>query len=201
LRLILYDRTCRGRAGLGLSSAWRGGTHLYRALGRCDGSFGASSWEEGLAWLGTYRGDRPIDEVQYWGHGKWGRLYLDREVLDRSAFARQHVHHQGLAMLRERLSPEALVWFRTCETLGATNGQAFAEACTAFFGCAVAGHTFIIGYWQSGLHRLQPGQVPHWSASEGLIEGSPDAPRRAGWSRPGQPRTISCLAGQVPPGW
>src|SRR6185295_12580281 len=112
------------------------------------------------------RADRPISEVQFWAHGKWGRLYLERQVLDRGALAPGHHLHAGLSALRERLAPGALVWFRSCETFGATAGHDFACGLTDFLGCAAAGHTFIIGYWQSGLHRLEPGMKPAWSATE-----------------------------------
>jgi hypothetical protein len=201
MKLILYDRTCRGTAGIGLSHAWRGGTQLYRALGRCDGSFGAASFSEGLSWLARYRPTRPISEVQYWGHGKWGRLFIAGEPFGRAAFAATHPHHRELSALRARLTGGALLWFRTCETFGAESGLAFAQNCADFFGCAVAGHTFIIGYWQSGLCRLEPGRTPNWSASEGLLEGSPHAPRKADSSGPRKPRTITCLTGRVPSTW
>ena len=201
LNLILYDRTCRGPLGFGLSSAWRGGSHLYSALGRADGSYGASSWNDALAWLGSYRPAQPIAQVQYWGHGKWGRLYLAGEALDRAALRPAHPHHRALERWRERMTSDALIWFRTCETLGAYSGHDFARSWTDFFGCALAGHTFIIGYWQSGLHRLLPGQAPGWRSDEGLIEGSPEAPTRAAWSRRASPNTVSCLSNRVPAGW
>ena len=104
-------------------------------------------------------------------------------------------------MLRERLAPGALVWFRTCETFGGAAGHDFARAFTDFFGCRAAGHTFIIGYWQSGLHLLEPGQAPHWDASEGLAKGTPERPELAAWSAMGAPNTISCMTGRVPDGW
>jgi len=201
LRLILYDRTCVNRAGLGLTRAWGSGSLLYRALGRVDGAHGTQSLEEGLRWLSTHRTDERIAEVQYWGHGKWGRIHVGRESLDRAALARGHRHHGALAALRERLTPQALVWFRTCETFGATAGQDFARAWTDFFGCSAAGHTFVIGYWQSGLHLLSPGGVPHWPVGEGLVQGSPHRPERAASSLPNRPNTITCFTGRVPQGW
>ncbi|HEY3593902.1 MAG TPA: hypothetical protein VGL13_08510 [Polyangiaceae bacterium] len=201
LKLILFDTTCKNKIGFGLSSAWSSGSTLYRALGRVHSARGAATFEEGLGWLSTHRAGEPISEVQFWGHGKWGRIFMARESLDRTALVRGHRHHAALERLRERLAPDALFWFRTCETFGAAPGQQFARAWTDFFGRRAAGHTFIIGYWQSGLHLLEPGAIPHWSRNEGLEEGTADAPMRAGWSLPGQPNTISCLAGRVPSGW
>ena len=52
LRLMLYDRTCRGRGPLpGLTHAWSFGGVLYKLLGRIDAWYGAATWGEGLDWL------------------------------------------------------------------------------------------------------------------------------------------------------
>jgi hypothetical protein len=201
LRLIVFDRSCVGRFGIGLSTVWGAGRHVYRGLGRTDGARGVSSFDDALGWLSSYRADQPIAEVQFWAHGKWGRLFLDRDNLDRSALAPGHPLHRGLSALRERLAPDALLWFRTCETFGAAPGHDFARAITDFFGCPAAGHTFVIGYWQSGLHLLEPGSVPCWSTGEGLVRGSPDRPEVAAWSSPRAPNTITCWAGRIPNGW
>jgi hypothetical protein len=201
LRLIVFDRSCVGRFGIGLSRVWGAGRHLYRALGRSDGARGASSFDEALGWLSTHRADRPIAEVQFWAHGKWGRLFLERDSLDRSALTPGHPLQRALWALRERLAPGALIWFRSCETFGAVAGADFARAMTEFFRCRAAGHTFVIGYWQSGLHQLEPGDAPAWSTSEGLVRGSPERPERAAWSSPRAPHTITCLAGRIPKGW
>ena len=82
LRLMLYDRSCRGR-GLapGLSHAWSAGGALYRGLGRIDAYHGARSWSEGLDWLVRAAAARPIAEIQFWGHGEWGGLWIDEELL------------------------------------------------------------------------------------------------------------------------
>jgi hypothetical protein len=201
LRLILFDATCENKLGFGLTRAWSSGSLLYRALGRSDAAHGARTFDDGLHWLSTYRAEEPIAEVQFWGHGKWGRVFIAGEPMDRTALVRNHRHHTALVRLRERLTKDALVWFRTCETFGALAGRDFAQAWTEFFGCRAAGHTFVIGYWQSGLHLLAPGGAPHWPADEGLIEGSAQEPRRAAWSGPGKLNTISCFAGRVPDGW
>jgi hypothetical protein len=174
---------------------------MYSSLGRSDGSFGAAGFDEALGWLASHRSDHRISEVQFWAHGNWGRLMLQKESLDRAAFASGHRLHTGLVALRARLAPDALVWFRSCETFGAEAGHDFARAMTDFFGCRAAGHTFVIGYWQSGLHELKPGRAPHWSRSEGLVVGAPDRPERAAWSSPWAPNTITCLDGRVPDGW
>src|SRR5204862_4178123 len=106
-----------------------------------------------------------------------------------------------LAGVRDRLAPDALVWFRSCEVFGARAGHDFAQHLADFLGARVAGHTYIIGYHQSGLHGLAPGMRPDWSPEEGLLEGTADEPRRARWSKPWAPHTITALAGRIPTKW
>ncbi len=194
-RLLVFDRT-EPR----LSIAWRSGARLYRALGRIDAALGVASWAEALAWLGAQ--PEPIDELQYWGHGTWGRALVDRtDVLDARALTPGHALHAGLTAVRAGLAPGALIWFRTCETFGAAAGLDFAERLANWTGARVAGHTHVIGVHQSGLHGLAPGVRPDWSADEGLAAGTPEAPERARRSAPWRPHTITCLAGQVPAAW
>jgi len=198
VRVVVYDRTCV-RTGGHLTPAWAAGTLLYRGLGRIDEVRGVASWPEALAWLAA----RPeaIREVQYWGHGRWGSARVSSDVLDRSALAAGHPYRALLEAVRERLVPGALVWFRTCETFGARAGIDFAERLADFLGVRVAGHTYVIGFHQSGLHGLAPGDRADWSPTEGIAAGTPEDPRRAKRSRPWAPRTITCLTAAVPAEW
>jgi hypothetical protein len=201
LRLVVFDATQRKRAPRALGHSWYYGTRLYRALGRVDGALGARSFAEVFAWLSTHQPERAIGELQFWGHGRWGRVMIDREVLDAELLGPSHPHHQGFQRFRERLSPDALIWFRSCETLGARVGQDFASRLGDATGARIAGHTFNIGFYQSGLHCLRPGLKPHWPVGEGLERGSAEAPEASLWSRPGAPNTITCLTGHVPGGF
>ncbi len=198
---MVYDRTCRGRLGLGLSSAWWVGSRLYAALGRLDQFAGFADWPAALAWLGSVERERPIAEIQLWCHGKWGRALLDGSSLDERALAPGHPWSAALGAIRERLAPQSLWWFRTCETFGGAAGHRFARAWTDFFGARAAGHTYVIGAWQSGLHSLSPGDLPAWSDSEGLLRGTADRPEKAASSRPGAPNTITCFHAAVPDGF
>ena len=127
---------------------------------------------------------------------------MDRRALDASALRPDHPLNPKLAAIKARLTgPGALWWFRTCETFGADAGHEFARAWSSFFDCRAAGHTYVIGPWQSGLHTLRPGQQPDWSVSEALIEGTPADPKRAAWSTPREPNTISFLHNTIPPGY
>lgn len=197
---MVYDRTCTG-TGLrpGLTHSWIAGWWLYKALGRLDNAIGVSNWSQALEWLAGQPG--PIDEIQYWGHGKWGQLFVAEDCLDIHSLEPNSSHAPALDTIAAKLHPSSLIWFRTCESFGALEGQAFASAWAERMRCRVAGHTFIIGAWQSGLHSLVPGQIPDWPSDEGLAIGTPDAPIEAHWSSRGAPNTIHCLNGAIPGGF
>ena len=187
----------------GLTHSWQIGGLLYGALGRLDDWRGFSDWCSALAWLAEHRAEAPIEAIQFWGHGKWGCARIDDQILSVDSLDPSHAHHDALVAIRERMrgAADPLWWFRTCETFGADDGHDFARAWTDFFDARAAGHTYIIGPWQSGLHTLAPGQRPDWSVHEGLAEGTPAAPERAHWSTRRAPNTISCLHGTIPPGY
>ncbi len=193
MRLMIYDRNAS--AGRLLVLAWRLGAWLYLLLGRLDDWYGAASWSDALEWLATHRRTEPLREVQFWGHGKFGEARIGGEVLDATAVTPKHPLHARLYAVRERLRGEGLWWFRTCSTFATPRGQDFAQRFTDFLGCRTAGHTFIIGPFQSGLHSLAPGQQPSWPPDEG-VDGE-----RPLWSKPGQPNTITCLHSRVPAGY
>lgn len=199
-RLLVYDRTCTGsRFRPGLSHSWIAGWWLYRAMGRLDACIGVDNWADALAWLANRPG--PIAEIQYWGHGKWGELFVDQDRFDLDSLAASAPMADALDRIAEKLRPESLVWFRSCETFGALKGQRFAHACAQRLQCRIAGHTFIIGPWQSGLHTILPGQDPHWPNDEGLALGTAQDPIEAHWSARGAPNTIHFLQGHIPSGY
>lgn len=202
LRVMVYDQTDVGPwYRPGLSHSWWLGGWLYRGLGRLDAWRGFRRWPDALDWLEEISRDRPLGEVQYWGHGKWGRLMMDRDALTARDLAPNATSELAsrLGTLRDRMSgPEALWWFRTCETFGGDSGHEFARRWADQFGCRVAGHTYIIGPYQSGLHTLRPGEAPTWPAAEGILEGDAASPRRAAWSTARAPNTVSFLHGKIP---
>jgi hypothetical protein len=201
---MIYDRTCRGRYALpGLTATWRAGAGLYRALDRIDAWHGAGSWAEALEWAANIEPGSAIREIQFWGHGRWGCAKIDRDVLDARSLEPDHPLYSALSKIRDRLAPggEALWWFRTCETFGTKVGQDFARAWSRFFGCRVAGHTYVIWLAQSGLHTLRPHEEPTWPVDEGLPPHGGTGPTKALWSTPLAPNTISCFSGTIPEGF
>ena len=191
MKLLVFDKTDRL-----LSMAWKSGAQLYRRLGRVDAAFGVSSWAEAFAWIGGY--PDPIDELQYWGHGKWGTVLAGADVWNVHPDASLQ---RDLDRFREQLAPDALIWFRTCETFGARAGIDFAERLADRMNARVASHTHVIGFHQSGLHALAPGIAADWSDTEGLVKGTPESPERARRSTPWRANTITCFANQIPTEW
>ncbi len=121
------------------------------------------------------------------------------DVLDAAALHPDHALNPMLCRIRDNLSgPEALWWWRTCETYGALSGQRFAEQWSSFLGCRSAGHTHIIGVWQSGLRGIRPNQKAWWGPEEGLASGTPARPTQARLSSMRAPDTISFLSGTIP---
>lgn len=172
---------------------------MYAALGRLDHSYGAADWWSALHWLDACSDGHAIAEIQFWGHGKWGKAFIGSDVFSARTLLDGSPLAGVLARLRRRMTPNASFWFRTCETFGALAGQDFARAFSDAWGCRVAGHTYVIHHWQSGLHAVQPGQRPSWSPEEGLQLGSPAAPKRALQSSPWAPHTVTALTTTLPP--
>jgi len=218
IRLVIFDPTdtqsaalarARARAATpdgralgspGLSPIWRAGTVLHRLTGAADASLGATSWSEALAWAAdTSRArGRPIGSVQIWGHGGWGSMALGKTALDAAALRPDHALAAPIDALRGCLDgPESLFWMRCCSAFGHSIGQRFAEALALRLGCRVAGHTHIIGFFQSGTHSLRPGERAGWPVDEGVLREDGRA-TGARWSTRSAPNTVSCLSLGLP---
>lgn len=208
MHLVVFDATGHGKARVQplLTTSWRAGSKLYRhhPSTPADDRYGATSWEDALAWLCSVRPGERIESIQYWGHGLFGRVMIADDVLDASSFVAGHARHDDLVTLRTRLADDALIWFRTCATFGGATGQEFARVVSRFLGCRAAGHTFIIGPLQSGLHSLACGDEPSWPVDEGIPDefvGNSGAAKTARQSTPWAPNTITCLQSAIPRGW
>lgn len=168
---------------------------MYRARGRFDAWQGVASWAEALEWLLSHPIARPIAEIQYWGHGQWGGLWVDNELIDIEVLTPGHALYASFNELKTRLIPKrALWWFRCCDVFGTHKGHDFARRWTRFFDCRAAGHTYTIHYLQSGLHLLEPGAEPHWPHNEGVLPWMSHAQESSLLA----PNTITCMQGELP---
>ncbi|KYF54401.1 hypothetical protein BE08_40405, partial [Sorangium cellulosum] len=187
---------------IGLTPIWRAGALLHRMTGAADAWEQASSWAEALGWAARTARERgrKIRSLQVWGHGGWGYMRIGKTRLDEAALLPGSPLDGAIAALKGELAgPDALVWLRCCSAFGHT-GQAFARALADRLGCRVAGHTYIIAFYQSGAHSLRPGEAPGWDPREG-VRFSGGAPAGALWSSRTAPNTVSCLTADLPPGY
>ena len=215
LRLVVFDATDRGgpwarRARtpasdgrsaerIGLAPVWWLGARTHRLLGGADAWCGVDSWDEALGWardVATRRG-RPIGSLQAWGHGGWGFMRLGQTRLDAAGLEPASALGTSLDALAGALAgPEALVWLRCCSAFG-SEGRHFARMLADRLGCRVAGHTHVIGFFQSGTHSIAPGVDPSWDPTEGVIVREGQAASARG-SSPFAPNTVTCMHLDLP---
>lgn len=118
-----------------------------------------------------------IKRIEFWGHGGPGSMKLGNEAITRDAFGPS----SELTRLLPYLDPDAVIYFRGCETFRGTVGREFAEKATKFFNRTVAGHTLWIGKLEGpvgnptfpGYEELRPGKKPSW------VDPPSNAPRGA----------------------
>lgn len=186
MRVAVYDKNPGpGFSQWFLALTWRIGCFLHKLFGKLDAYYGATSWNDAFAWL--ERQPAPLVSVQYWGHGSPGNVWLAGKFVERSSFKR----------LAGKISPDGVLWFRTCSTFQGIAGHSFSAYLTQILNCTVAGHTRIIGVLQSGLHTRKPGEEPRWAVTE-ANEGWPIFVQ-AGWQL--GTNTIFCLRATIPEGW
>ncbi len=187
-RIMLYDNT---EPSGWLTRSWAFGAQLYRTFRALDLVYPVYSWHEALQIIV----DSGANEIQFWGHGSPGAAYIGDDVLRRNDIAAGGKHHK--AVMRMRSLPDIpTLWFRTCATLNGPKGKEFSQELSNSAMCRVAGHTYNIGPFQSGLHTLSPSESPYWPDDEGLGK-SGELLGSAPWHK----NTINCLVGNIPGGW
>ena len=189
MRVTVFDANPgRGLGQAFLKTSWLVGCWLQKLLGLVDDYYGASSWDDALAWL--VGRPEPISAVQYWGHGSPGTVWLAGKTMPITA----------LSTLKPKLKDHtASVWFRCCNVFQGTRGHAFAKQALAALNCRVVAHTYIVGLWQSGGHSVMPlNPVPNWSLEEGTKLKNPWWPD---YLRPWLPNTVFCMTTKIPPNW
>lgn len=187
MKVTIYDK----KPGTGFSQSflmlcWAVGCWFQKLVGAVDDYFGAESWEHAEEWL--KRRGKPISQIQYWGHGSPGCVWLAQKLIT----VQQWLNIKAVL----EPSQDTLIWFRTCSTFQGSKGHAFSKALADGLGCTIGGHTRIIGPLQGGLHTRKPSADPSWPDSEGELPKS-WWPSHLRWG----PHTIICLATKIPKGW
>ncbi len=198
LDLMFYDKS--EWAGKVQTLSFINGGKFYRLFRGVENHAGFDNWHEAFTWLSQVESDAKIDSIQFWGHGFPGGIVMNGEALKSSSLKPQSKHYALLKAIKERLKPDSVIWLRSCTSFAGSIGKKFAKDLANFFGCTVAGHTFIIGPWQSGLHTLKPNSEPTWTDEEGF-ELNKEGVLKTAWSKPWSPNTIFCLTGKIPKNW
>ena len=185
MKILIYDATQKTIPG----TSWVIGSWLYRR--RFDCVVDAVTWREALEKSAQFARTHPVDEVQYWGHGVPGGMYLGKECLLSYA-----AHHDPLAAFGAALAPNALVWFRVCAAFAGDHGKEYAERLVKLTQRRCASSTYDIALWHSGQHSLRPGDKPTWPSTEGL-----DKDGKPLWSARGLPNTIPFAQMTFPLTW
>lgn len=184
MKVTLYDKNPGpGLMNKFLKLSWFVGCWFQKFIGAVDDYHGIESWDETKTWLAA-RG--PLSEIQYWGHGSPGRIWLAESILPTS---------EWLA-LKPMLTPDSLLWFRACSTFQGNIGHRFSQKLADELNCTIGGHTRIIGIWQGGLYTRKPNTPASWSTDEG---GEKSFLREdfKFWNK----HTILFLRTSIPKGW
>lgn len=184
MKVIIYD--AKPGSGFGqwlLMMSWAIGSKLQKLFGFVDDVYGAESWTAAGLWLK----DRSTEysQIQYWGHGSPGNVWLNGRTMDWDFFL----------PIKNKLTRNSLIWFRTCSTFQGKRGHMLATHLANSLNCVVAGHTRVIGLLQGGLHTLAPMNLPSWPLEEG--EPKSKIPSYLLWG----PNTITCFQTKIPEGW
>jgi hypothetical protein len=126
------------------------------------------------------------DEIQYWGHGTPGEVYLGGTPI---------TYHFVEALAKVVSGPKAVVWFRVCSYAAGEAGQRLMQRDSRALGCRLAAFTHIIGSWgfQSGLHVIEADGAPAWPKTEGIA-----ATGKGLQSAPWLPRSVPAIAMSLP---
>ena len=193
LDIMFYDSS--DWAGEQLRFSWVTGGKFYKLFRSVEHYNGFDNWIEALKWICSVEPDKKINSLQFWGHGSPGRVWINGDFLSARSVLASSDHKVHLSNLKNRLTNDSLVWFRSCNVFAGKEGQLFAKVISSALECRIASHTYIVGPWQSGLHTIKPGQEPAWTEEEGL-----DGDKKL-WSMPWSPNTVFCLTGKVPESW
>ena len=185
MRVTIYDRNPGpGFSNKFLKFSWFLGCFFQKLFGKVDAYYGATSWDDALTWLAARPGH--LMSIQYWGHGSPGRVWLGRKRL----------LVEDCKVIREKVLPGSVIWFRACSVFRGLAGYDFSADLSNLLGCTVAGHTRIIGPLQGGLHTRKPNTPPSWPETEGEFPTS----WWPCWLRRGN-NTVTCFATKIPNGW
>lgn len=143
-----------------LSWIWR----LGSTIDRTRHSYGVASWEEAIQVIDMVYASfaEPVD-VQVWGHGNDGRVYIAGHHLPLDAFA---------DVLQGKVRQ---FWARSCETIRGSVGKKWALSFVRATGATYIGHAVVTNapnpLWQGRCAALKPRQLPWWADDGSDLKG------------------------------
>lgn len=135
----------------GLSWIWR----LGSTIGKTPFTYGVRNWDAAIAAIDMVYATvgEPID-VQIWGHGNDGKVYIAGKHLPLDRFA-----DELNGKIRE-------FWARSCETIKGRVGQQWAIDFVREVGATYVGHAVVTNWpnplWQGRIAALRPGEDVWW---------------------------------------
>jgi hypothetical protein len=114
-----------------------------------------------------------IGQIEIWGHcDSDGQPQIGSDTITKDNLT----NASPLAKLKPFLTPNSIIYFRSCFSFHGPSGKDLAQTAANFFNCTVWGHTDFIpdgwgnfgapGWtpvWPTYPHvELKPGQVPNW---------------------------------------
>lgn len=157
LRVLVYDTTQTGWPPL--SALWRTGALISGA----DVVIPASGWADAYDALAEI--DRPVDQLQVWGHGYPGQPLINGRSVDLVQ----------LSQSLRTIHPRTEVWFRACDVAMGQSGHTFMRAAVARLKCTVVAHCAVVAWpnpaWQAQICALRPGEDVWWSLSGDELRG------------------------------
>lgn len=190
-KCIIYDRTVRSPV---LWLTWRLWAWFLLLTRRVSRVYGAASVSDAMSYLvHTYFLEAvEWQQVQFWCHGRPGQVLIGQTTLTKNCTADEWA---TLKDLSEVIPRDCMVWFRSCSTFAGPAGKEFANWIAATLACHVAGFTYTIWFFQSGLRCVGwvgqarfPNDVQIVPADWSALEGGTGV-----LSWPWKPRTISAL--------
>lgn len=187
MRVTVYDKNPGvGIVQWGLKVSWFLGCWIQKLFGAVDKYYGASSWEDALAWLSVQ--GAPLKSIQYWGHGSPGTIWLAQMAMPVDKF---------IETVKPKVVPDSIIWWRVCSAFQGLKGQGFSKRLANELDCTIAGHTRTIGPMQGGLHTRKPNTEPSWPVTDGELPSTILTMLGIDTGN----NTILCTTTKVPEGW
>ncbi len=175
-KLLIYDAVPEAF----VNQTWSAGAKMFAS--KFDRVIAGKSWDDIVAKLAA--SDVVYDEVQFWGHGSFGEIYVAGRTAPKKFWIELATH----------VKKSSYVWLRVCSFAATQSGKHEMVRLADQLDCTILANTFSIGQWgvQSGLKSVNSSHLPNWPDSEGWNG------RTCIGSAPWRPETVTALQMSIP---